>query len=168
MQVQAENPKQQYLLLKALNEVITSLTAHTTLPDRQQDEVWPRASAGLPFLVNVNKYRHAKNPLHTLFCHLQRLVSTDDSVTRSHIHRLSTTHRAHGCILALLLGPAHPCFLDHVSVALPQPAQLDAVPRLHHIVTTINTAGCSVTLASCCTSPATWHTAKGEVFIVWL
>ena len=37
--LQAENPKQQYLLLHALNEVITSLNANTTLPDRQQDEV---------------------------------------------------------------------------------------------------------------------------------
>lgn len=37
--MQAENPKQQYLLLRALNEVITSLTANTSLPDRQQDEV---------------------------------------------------------------------------------------------------------------------------------
>lgn len=38
IQSQAENPKQQYLLLHALNEVITSLNANTTLPDRQQDE----------------------------------------------------------------------------------------------------------------------------------
>jgi len=37
--MQAENPKQQYLLLRALNEVITSLTGDATLPDRQQDEV---------------------------------------------------------------------------------------------------------------------------------
>lgn len=37
--LQAENPKQQYLLLRALNEVITSLTADTSLPERQQDEV---------------------------------------------------------------------------------------------------------------------------------
>lgn len=37
--LQAENPKQQYLLLRALNEVITSLTANTPLPERQQDEV---------------------------------------------------------------------------------------------------------------------------------
>ena len=37
--LQAENPKQQYLLLHALNEVITSLNANTVLPDRQQDEV---------------------------------------------------------------------------------------------------------------------------------
>ncbi|DBB08467.1 hypothetical protein WJX82_000009 [Trebouxia sp. C0006] len=39
IQNQAENPKQQYLLLRALNEVITSLTGDATLPDRQQDEV---------------------------------------------------------------------------------------------------------------------------------
>ncbi len=37
--MQAENPKQQYLLLRALNEVITSLTGDASLPDRQQDEV---------------------------------------------------------------------------------------------------------------------------------
>ena len=40
--VQAENPKQQYLLLKALNEVITSLglpPANTQLPATQQDQV---------------------------------------------------------------------------------------------------------------------------------
>jgi len=37
--MQAENPKQQYLLLRALNEVITSLTPDAALPDRQQDEV---------------------------------------------------------------------------------------------------------------------------------
>ena len=37
--MQAENPKQQYLLLRALNEVITSLTGDATLPDKQQDEV---------------------------------------------------------------------------------------------------------------------------------
>ena len=37
--MQAENPKQQYLLLRALNEVITSLTADASLPERQQDEV---------------------------------------------------------------------------------------------------------------------------------
>lgn len=39
IQNQAENPKQQYLLLRALNEVITSLTGDATLPDKQQDEV---------------------------------------------------------------------------------------------------------------------------------
>ena len=40
--MQAENPKQQYLLLKALNEVITSLglpPANTQLPATQQDQV---------------------------------------------------------------------------------------------------------------------------------
>lgn len=40
--MQAENPKQQYLLLKALNEVITSLglpPANTQLPAVHQDQV---------------------------------------------------------------------------------------------------------------------------------
>lgn len=124
--LQAENPKQQYLLLKALNEVITSLTAHTTLPDRQQDEVWLSASAVLHIIMGVISTDMQRKTLtdYRLSLARKRLISTDDAVTRSHIHELSTIHTAKGFLLALVLGPAD--LLDHISIALPQPTQLDA------------------------------------------
>lgn len=64
MCLQAENPKQQYLLLRALNEVITSLTANTSLPERQQDEVSsPCLFIGMNafMLASSSSYAHSLN-----------------------------------------------------------------------------------------------------------
>ena len=100
--MQAENPKQQYLLLRALNEVITSLTGDASLPDRQQDEVSLHhllpahmILVGLAF-APINELSLA---CHCMFCFvschiivlvlniLQNLKIQCDSIMCAHFHQ---------------------------------------------------------------------------------